>query len=187
MSWRSWCSRSSGIFELLGQEGFEVLEGITVAGGGGVEGDFEGGGDLGEGEVGPEFEDEDFALGFGELGEGGFDLLLAFGVFEGGEDARWRGRRENILFAAEAGGVGAAEVEGGVTDAGEEEGGGIFCGVAGGPEVEETIVHGVFGLLWVGEILSGEEEERGAVAREPGLPVGEVWGGGERQPVLLFL
>jgi len=68
---------------LQGEQGGEFFEGVAVAGGGGVEGDAGGLGDLVEGEVGPEFEDDDFALVVGKLLQGVLDEVAFFEVVVG--------------------------------------------------------------------------------------------------------
>ncbi len=169
---RSSCSRSSDIFELLLETCFEAVECGAVACGGGVGGDLERFADLGEGEFGPGFEDEDFTLRFGEFCQGEFDLAAAFGLFERADEERSAGGR-GVLFVAPARTGRAAEVDGGVANAREQVGDRVFRGAAGLPEFDEAFLHGVFGLLRCGEVLARHQEQRGLVRASQGCQFSE--------------
>lgn len=99
-----------------------MVEGVAVAGGGGVGRNVQGVGDLGEGEFAPDFEGDDVAVFFGEVGDG---LLDGGGLFRG---ELWfePGFGQGVvggggLFALEAAFVAAGVVDGGVADGGEGE------------------------------------------------------------------
>ena len=63
-------------------------------------------------------------------------------------------------------------VEGGGAEAGEEQGAGVLCRVAFGPEAEEGVVEGVFGVGEGGREVARVEEGGGAMLGEEGLPGG---------------
>lgn len=127
-------------------------------------------GDLFEREVGPEFEDNDFALVGGELLQGVLDEVAFFIVVlrAGGEEGEIG---SCLLFAGAAAVARAVLVEGGGAEAGEEEGAGVFGGVASGPETEEGIVQSVFGVGEGAGEVACVEQGGGAVLGEEGLPV----------------
>jgi hypothetical protein len=140
--------------------GVEGRQGVAVAGGGGVGGDGEGGGDLGESEVAPELEEDNLALVLGEAGEGGFEEGDA--VIGGrGLEVRWGGEGGEM---AVAGAAAAGEGTGGVADAGEEVGDGVGGLVAGLPEVGEAFLHGVLCFVGDGEMVARKEEQGAGVA-----------------------
>ena len=82
------------------------------------------------------------------------------------------GAVEGNLFALISADVGAGEVDGAAPDVGESEADGVgLDGAPGGfPGFDEGVLEDVFGVGRGAGLLTGEEQEPGAVFLEPCLP-----------------
>ena len=147
------------------QAALEFFDAVAVAAGGGVDRDFQGNGDLVEGEVFEDFQDDDFALFFGESGEvagGGFGFFGGRRIgWPGGDEAEFVGIDADFDAAAAAGeGVGL------VADHGEEVGlEGADGGEAGAVlrDLDEDVLQDFFRIVVGAEEGGGEGEEAGRV------------------------
>lgn len=158
-------------------------EGVAVAGGGGVGRNVEGGGDLGEGQLTPDFEGEHFALFGGQVGKGGGKLVAAFGGFERAGE-RLDERPGGGLFAGDAAVVLAGLVDGGLANEAEGEAGrdGSRVGELA-PEADEALLESILGIGLRLALLAGIKQEAGSPGAEPSSPRVVVRGRGFHEGV----
>ena len=152
-------------------------------------GDVEGVGDVVDGAVLIEAEEDGGAVGGGEFGDGGVEGVGEEGGFGGvgglnGCRGVGSGLPGELLFVFLAGAVGAAEVAEGVVEGVEEPAGEIaFLGIGHGVgllcEEEEDGLGGVFGEMAVVELAEGGGEDPGGVAVGEGAEGGFGPRGGE--------
>jgi hypothetical protein len=77
---------------------------------------------------------------------------------------------------AAAGAGAAAEGEGGVADTSEKIRGRVSGAAAGFPEVDEALLHGILGLMGIGQVVTRQKEKGAGVAGVPGAPVVGIGG-----------
>ena len=151
-------------------------------------GDVEGVGDVVDGAVLIEAEEDGGAIGGGEFCDGGVEGVGeegGFGGIGGLGGVELRGELlGDLLFVFLAGAVGAAEVAEGVVEGIEEPAGEVaFLGIGHGVgllcEEEEDGLCGVFGEMAVVELAEGGGEEPGGVAVGEGAEGGFGTRGGE--------
>ena len=151
-------------------ESLEGAERIAVARGGGVLGDFQNVPDLGEGELVPDFQNDDLPLFVRQALHRGGEQLLAF--VDGGELRleMFRLILRDERFPAGAALVPAEPIERSRADGGVEQRA-IFDRMLPPPKTDERVLHDVLGIGARVRPAAREEEQRGAELCETGFPI----------------
>jgi hypothetical protein len=155
----------------MGLQGFpERPEGVAIARGGSVLGNFQDGPDLGESEFVPDFQDHDLPLFARQPFHRSGEKLLAF-VRSGKTGLEVFGAiKRDGRFATSPALVAAQTIERGGADCGVKEGA-IFDRMLTAPETDERFLDDVFGIGATIRPAAGEQEQGRAELGKTSLPV----------------